>query len=281
VVCTLLIVVGQVGAQPAPGPQSLDHFNCYLAPGPVQLVNLSLQDQFDIGVTESVRDLRTYQLCNPVQKTLGTSGRVTPIQHPADHLIMYLINPQRNVPRYVQVENQFGNQYLRVGNAVILAVPSGKALPLPTATTIGGTAPMPPPIPTDLDHFKCYVASGASLDKLVTLKDQFQTEFVKILQPYLFCNPVKKTVVSVGALTASTVTQITNPTAHLTCYTTTPKPFQANVYYNNQFVLPTAPLPSLVVLQSEILCVPSLKLKWSVFTAPNPLTANSSTDPGN
>jgi hypothetical protein len=277
VVCSLLTVVGHAIAQPAPGPQNLDHFNCYFAPGPVQQVVLSLQDQFDIGVTETVRDLRTYQLCNPVEKTLP-GGQVTPIQHALDHLIMYVINPQRNTPRVVLVRNQFGDQYLRVGNSVILAVPSGKSVQTsPTAL------PTRPPIPTDLDHFKCYVATGASLDKLVSLKDQFQTEVVKILHPYLFCNPVRKTVGLPGAsaLGTTTTTPINNPTAHLTCYTTTPKPFQATVFYNNQFVLPTGPVPSLAVSQSEILCVPSFKLRWSVITPPTSLTANSSIDPGN
>lgn len=262
---------------PPSGPPEIDHFHCYFVESPLQPVSALLQDQFDAALNQSsevITDLRAVELCPPVQKTLP-NGKVTPINHPADHLLMYLINPQPIIPRIVLVENQFGYQILRTRNAVVLAVPSGKVLPIPGSVT----PPALPPIPTDLDHYKCYAASGEIARHVVGLSDQFMSTIVAVIEPILFCNPVQKTSPATP-VAPGTVTPITDPRAHLTCYVVTPRPFQGLAYYNNQFVnsTPTAagvvpPPPSLVVLQSEILCAPSYKLAWE-YAPPPPATLN-------
>jgi hypothetical protein len=250
--CSILASVGIASAQ----VQVLDHFDCYLAEGPHLQRTVFLRDQFELPGTPDERsnDLRIFRFCNPVQKTTP-DGRITPIVHPADHLTMYVLSPQPGIARVVTVRNQFGDQTLHTGPAVILAVPTGKAL-LPT--------PAPPPIPRDLDHFKCYTASGKNLNRPLLLKDQFISGLTTARQPFLFCNPVQKTTQNPAG--GTTVTPITNPTAHLVCYITTPRSFRAIVQINNQFGLSQLP-----VFNADILCVPSLKLRWSVVQPPTSL----------
>ena len=262
----LIALAGTAAAQDQPGgpttPPNLDHFYCYFGPGPIQPVTVTLLDQFDsVDHPEQITDLRIVLFCNPVQKTTS-DGRVTQIQHPADHLAMYLINPQPIIPRVVVIRNQFGTQLLDTGRAVLLAVPSGKVFPITPPIT-------PPAIPTDLDHFKCYSASGRALRQPVLLKDQFSVDGVLagVLQPILFCNPVQKTVTTsptVGPIT----TPITNPVAHLACYVTTRRPSPSRtLLYKNQF---STDVQQLTVSNPEILCVPSFKLR---FAEPPPPTS--------
>jgi hypothetical protein len=262
----LVALAGTGAAQPA--PLTLDHFYCYFALGQFRTfqVPFLLQDQFDgADHSETVRDLRIVRFCNPVQKTTA-DGAVTPILHPADHLTMYLITPEPIIPRVVLIKNQFGTQRLRTGNALLLAVPSGKVWPLtgPTQT---------PPVPTDLDHFKCYLASGRAIGQRVLLKDQFSQDSVLagVLQPILFCNPVKKTIPNPNPTAGPTITPITNPAAHLACYVTTPRNFQPTpprVFYDNQF---SRDLTALDVSRPDMLCVPSSKLRWVPVPAPSSL----------
>jgi hypothetical protein len=281
VVLSLVVGAGVGSAQFLPsGPPELDHFYCYFVQSPLQQMAVQLQDQFDVRLQqiETITDLRAVRLCNPVQKTLP-NGVTTPIQHPQDHLLFYLINPQPVIPRLVLVDNQFGLQLLRTRNAEVLAVPSGKALPVVSASgTVG--PPAAPPIPQDLNHFKCYSASGDVSSRVVSLQDQFQSVQTEVLEPILFCNPVQKTIPAppsaVGGL-PGTVTPIVDPRAHLTCYTTVPRPFQGVAYYNNQFVPagpvgsvpPTTVPPELTVLSSDILCLPSYKLGWIEINYPS------------
>jgi hypothetical protein len=248
-------------------PPNLDHFYCYFAAGRVQPMTVLLQDQFDAALkqTEQIQDLRIIRFCNPVQKTTA-DGSVTQIQHPDDHLTMYLITPEPIIPRAVVVRNQFGTQQLRTGNAVLLAVPSGKVWPVPVTAP-----PQTPPIPADLDHFKCYLASGKPLDRTVLLQDQFFKDTAGVLaaalQPILFCNPVQKSVpnpLNGGLIT----TAITNPIAHLTCYVTTRRSFTSTLLYDNQF---SPQLSSLQVANPDFLCVPSLKLRWAEIPVPSSL----------
>lgn len=285
--CSLFCTAGTILAQPTPGPAGLDHFNCYSTSGPVEPVSAYLQDQFDVappsstfipGTWEVVTDVRPFLFCNPAIKNFN--GQTTQILNPAAHLLMYIINPQPSTPRQVTVQNQFGTFTMHTGRAEVLAVPSGKAPLIPAATV-----PALPPIPPQgvLDHFKCYVASGDNLNATVTLRDQFLTETTKVLRPVLFCNPVEKVRVNgTNPLTPATVvTPIAHPNLHLTCYLTTPAPFQRVVVYNNQFILPGA-LPTLALSQSELLCVPSLKLSWAVVAQPLPnIGANPGANPDN
>ena len=73
-----------------------------------------------------------------------------------------------------------------------------------------------------------------------------------MLDPISFCNPV---MMSVGGAT----TPIQNPEAHLTCYTITPRDFTGAVAIQNEF----GTLFNLILDKADILCVPSLKLRWS------------------
>jgi len=238
---------GLAQAQVLP-PPVVDHFRCYLVPqSPTLAVAVRLQDQFDAALTtvENINQLKIEHFCNPVQKIVN--GVVTPIVNRNHHLTMFAINPQTVIPRTVVVSNQFGQQTLSVADARFLAVPTGKGIP-PVA------APQPP---TDLDHYKCYAASGpALLNVVATLRDQFTTETVRVLQPVRFCNPVKK-------IHNGVVTGILHPDVHLTCYATSTSAFAGiGINIQNQFGLFNA----LAVRSPDMLCVPSLKLSWSVVT---------------
>ncbi len=257
-----LIFAWSMRAQPAPGgPADLDHFNCYLAHTTVQPRLVWLQDQFDVsGKFETAQDIRLAFFCNPVQKVY--KNVTTKILHGDAHLAMYQLSTQPGVPRIVTLQNQFGVQTIHTGPAVVLAVPSGKA------HIVSSVPPQLPPIPKagELDHFKCYAASGQALNAAVVLTDQFHTEKDVVLQPYLFCNPVTKMVPSAPPCTpfapCATTTPIVHPQSHLMCYIKTPGAFQGVVVYNNQFVAPSA-LPTVSLTNSELLCAPSFKLSWS------------------
>jgi hypothetical protein len=237
-----------VNGQPSP-TQPLDHFKCYFIPEQTLLAQeaLTLQDQFDIPnqVFERVRDLRPIRLCNPVAKIHRNT--VTPIANPKAHLMLFHIDPQPIVPRDVLVRNQFGRQTLAVRDAQVLAVPTAKTL---------ATEQPPTEIPSGLDHFKCYSAAGKRVKDGVTLRDQFHTETVRVLDPIAFCNPTRK-------IHNAVATGVQNAPAHLTCYTITPSPFGgASVNVLNQFGG-----AQIRVLRADVLCVPSQKLKWSESNA--------------
>ena len=242
-----------------PIEQRVDHFRCYIVPqSPTLNVNVQLVDQFDAAINqvEEITQLVIVRFCNPVQKTLPT-GEVTPIVDIKHHLTLFTINPQPMVLRTVVIKNQFGQQVITTADAKVLAVPTGKGLP-----------PNPPPPPsTDLDHYKCYTASGNAVNLPVLLKDQFLSEDTTVLRPVLFCNPVKKTHGTV-------VVGIQNPDVHLTCYVTSASHFTGtSINIRNQFVA----LNNLVLRQPDLLCVPSLKVAWAAQTAPAPPDAGAAT----
>jgi hypothetical protein len=180
-----------------------------------------------------------------MQKT--RNGVITPIVNVNHHLTMFSLNAQPIITRQVVVSNQFGQETLTTTDARFLAVPTGKGLP-PT--------PAPPP-PSDLDHYKCYAASGPEIDGLIVdLKDQFTSETTAVLHPFLFCNPVKK-------IHNGIVTAIQHPDVHLTCYVTGTSNFSGtNINIRNQFVA----LNNQPVQQPDLLCVPTEKLQWSVVS---------------
>jgi|SRR5438876_8989712 len=249
--CFLLGTAGLVSAQ-LPIEQRVDHFRCYFTPRlPVEQSPTVLQDQFDVATktVERINQLQIIRLCNPVIK-ITPDGKITPIVNRNHHLTMFRFNPQPVVPRIALIRNQFGDQTITIRDAGVLAVPTGKA-----------KLPNPAPAPSaDLDHYKCYSASGQAVNKVVALKDQFTSEPVRVLEPIGFCNPTRKAH-------AGAVFGVKNADAHLACYVTTPSQFPGiAVNIANQFV--KRPIR---VLKPDILCVPSLKLQW----APVPgVTAN-------
>jgi hypothetical protein len=105
-------------------PVGLDHFLLYKVIGGQSVnVGVSLQDEFDNGPQQSKVCYPIY-FANPVQKTYD--GTVTNITDPAAHLVFYEITGGSFQGVVVQVNNQFGNQTLIVGNPALLAVPSWK-----------------------------------------------------------------------------------------------------------------------------------------------------------
>lgn len=109
-----------------------------------------------------------------------------------------------------------------------------------------------------LDHMLCYRAKadpGFKIPKNVVLKNQFSPRGFKpkIGAAVLHCNPVKK-IVPTGTF------KITNPAAHLLCFTiTAAKQPTPNVMVSNQF----GQRP-LIVGQPSLLCLPS----WKKLTGP-------------
>jgi hypothetical protein len=278
----LLLFALAASASAQTQPAVLDHFNCYVTPGQPLVPQFGwLQDQFDVRnrSTETIYDIRMSYFCNPAKKTVISSVVIptVPIAHPEAHLAMYRITPQSTViPRSVPINNQFGPQILVTGEVEFLAVPSGKA----PISANGGPVTLPAiPEPGVLDHFTCYSASGASINRRVLLNDQFFTtsaEAAVVLTPRLFCNPVSKTVppqtgCPVGQFCATVTTPIAHPTAHMACYLmSTTTPFAGVVAYNNQFVLPST-LPTVNLTNPSLLCVPSSKSEDWVAIPPNVL----------
>ncbi len=211
----------------------LDHFKCYGTQGSQVGEPVVLGDQF---ANRSARVLQAIRFCNPVEKIHG--DRVTPVEDKDAHLKFYnlTVTPEPGQRREVIVRNQFGGlQHLDVSGAVALAVPTQKLRPnfhLP---------------PRGLDHFLCYVAKGKPVDVVVGLRDEFLSETVQVVSPFLLCNPVVK-------VHRDVVTPILNPKDHLVCYRIRGGPFQGNVFARNQFGD-----ESLTVGRGDILCVPSEK----------------------
>lgn len=107
-----------------------------------------------------------------------------------------------------------------------------------------------------LDHFKCYDVQPPTDSKPfnATLRDQFETQDVRVLQPVSLCNPVIKCLDGDCA-------QVLNPDDHLVCYETmdergTPEFEKREVEVSNQF----GQHQRLTVLRRKnLLCLPSLK----------------------
>jgi len=102
-------------------PVGLDHFLLYKVIGGYMNVTVGLNDEFDKET--QVLIYRPLFFANPVQKTYGDG--VTNITDNETHLVFYGIEAG-NFWQVVQVNNQFGNQTLLVGNPALLAVPSLK-----------------------------------------------------------------------------------------------------------------------------------------------------------
>ena len=135
---------------PTPPPPILDHYTVYLATGP-DGPSVNLVDQFQ---TQTVDLGSVVAFAPPADK--NTEG----VLNPFDHLTCYDI-PVGNFDASVDVFNQFGPQTLTVGDPDMLCVPTEKF-------------PGPSPAPLTLDHYKCYGASGPSVNVPATLTDQFQ-----------------------------------------------------------------------------------------------------------
>ena len=269
VACFLLAgAASSIGKSIPNPPLDLDHFLCYVpTQSTVFTMAVRLQDQFDFAAdkTETIEDLRIARLCAPVKKYFRNGNHFdlrTTVLRPDAYLTLFQMGPQPSTARRVSIRNQFvGDQILQVRQAETLAVPTGRKF---------GDATNLPAIPIGLDHFKCYNASGMSINRMVGLVDDFNITLlnspyeVKVLAPIAFCNPVEKTK---GLGVDAVVTPITNPIAHLVCYAITQVQQGGRVAINNQFGFGVVD-----VNIADTLCVPSFKLSWSVIPVPPNIT---------
>ncbi len=97
----------------------LDHFKCYKARGERVDIIVSLEDQF--GLEPGVMVGKPELFCNPVDK--DGEG----IIDPTAHLTCYKIHDRdKGSKREVLIDNQFGEQTLKVKKPELLCVPSIK-----------------------------------------------------------------------------------------------------------------------------------------------------------
>ena len=212
-----------LAAAVAPAGAQVDHFQGYSTsvvsglPGPI----VQIMDQFGVQTTDLDRPIR---FLVPVDK--NDEG----IFDPFSHLTCYQILDGDPAPPVIAT-NQFGSQPLTLGDPDSLCVPTEKLIF---------------PGPVFLDHYKCYVASGAPVDVGVALQDQFQGRTTLVVEPKLFCTPAEKN----GE-------PMIDPVTHLTCYDTNPiGGGPGPIPILNQF---TAAPDILDLLQADTLCVPSTK----------------------
>lgn len=190
---------------------------------------IELRDQFK-NFTATYVDFEKFAC--PVDK----NGEM--MYDPAIHQTWWVIDDPQSI-WWTLIENQFGDQTLRVKDGRYLVLPANKGNP----TSFEG-----------FNHYKCYDAIGPSLDLNVELTDQFGSYTMVVREPVLFCNPVEKIVNGVTY-------EIFSPDVHLACYRV--EPFigaDYSVWAFDQFGdwYITAHDPCW-------LCVPSLKLE----TVPN------------
>ena len=256
-----LCITATLGAQVVDAPLRLEHFQCYpvIRSTPDINVVVELSDQFNTNLQKAfVRDARWF--CNPTRKL--HNGQAFGVRDIRQHLTFYwtptITEPTTPAPtrpepkRIVKIQNQFGQQTLRTHESLFLAVPTKKAVH---------------DFPQDLDHFKCYRATGRRVRRpSVGLSDQFILPVTRhrVRKPVAFCNPTRKLHGDIIA------TPINNAQAHLTCYSMTAgDDFIGQTGIRNQFGA-----QGLLVGTPRVLCVPTRKLGFEVLspdgTEPSP-----------
>jgi hypothetical protein len=207
----------------AGGPIAPDHFRTYPnaagfgIDGPI----VQIDDQFGTQVTD---------LGRPSRFMVPVSKNGEPLFDFFSHLTCYQIVDGVAGPAVIST-NQFGAQPLTLGVPESLCVPTEKLIS---------------PGPVSIDHYKCYLASGASVDIGVSLQDQFAVTSAIVLNPRLFCTPASKN----GE-------PIADPISHLTCYDTTPPGASPGpIPILNQF---TPAVDQLLLFEADLLCAPSTK----------------------
>jgi hypothetical protein len=192
----------------------LDHATLYYvdyATAPFIGEVVEVKDQF---VALNVTVGAAVGFTNAAQKQHG--GVTTPIYNPDHHLTAYEISYEGDPGVWqVEVENQFGRQYLTVSGPIALCVPTQKE---------DHEAPL------GLDHFLLYsVAESWYLDELVNLADQFgDYPEVRVDNPVYFGSPAQKTY-------KGEVTEIRNPDSHAVIYWISTIWLDKSVQVANQF----------------------------------------------
>ena len=196
---TMLLVPGQ--KKRPPHGTGLDHFRFYVVSELSIQATPTVMGQFDNNQARTIPLGKLTHFATPVDK----NGEGILNRHA--HLSLYrLLTPQTEPIRRVKLNNQFGEQTIRIQEAVALLAPAEKIEE--------GSR-----LPEGLDHFMCYrVIDGVSLNKPVTLLDQFPPQQqAQVEQPILFCVPVTKRH-------NDQVFERQNEEARLTIYQTTPTP---------------------------------------------------------
>jgi hypothetical protein len=237
--------------EPFEPEKALNHYLCYRVNAEFEPPQSTIRLADQLTQPAAVVDVGArLSLCNPARK-----GRSPEAPHPAAHLVCYFIKgPSANTR--VEISNQFnpntkGPQKVEVGEPVKLCVPSGKT---------GNVRPSKlPPIPEDVDHFKCYVAFTDVRMRLfkVFVTDQFFSDQVTVVGNSELCIPADKTVD--GKPRGSRK----EPRAHLACFTVRAKSETEGALIVNQF----EPEKIISVFEPLHLCLPSTK---KVIRRPKP-----------
>jgi hypothetical protein len=267
-------------ATPTPLPEeTLDHFLCYKARA--RRVRGESRFEKQVGLHDQFQD-RTVDLskvelfCDAVEKRI--SGRQPEfIINPTAHLTCYSVKrPKTTVKKQVSLTDQLDvpvanmprsrNPFEMVvqSRRTTLCVPSAAMVvdpsPTPTATptpiTTGTATPTATPTPTpapvpDPDYFELYKIRRARGEP------RFQKLVVKVTDPFLDWseNVELKKPVQLGVPTDKNGEGITDPSAHLTCYSLRAPRFEKrDVEVENQFGQ-----FRLTVKKPNMLCVPSAK----------------------
>jgi hypothetical protein len=137
---------------------------------------VQLEDQF-CGAFNATVTMETH-FCNPCEKR--HNDVVWPNSFPDCHLMLYeLNNVEVDWTGTVVVNNQGGEQTLKVSGPILLGIPTWKW---------GNMEPL------CLDHYLLYMVTECSpTHAQVWLEDQFNQEWVNVIDPVYFANPVKKT----------------------------------------------------------------------------------------
>jgi hypothetical protein len=215
-----------------------DHFKFYdveWETAPEIGIDVQLVDQFG-AIDATVGKAASFG--NPVEKV--HADITTPIgdlnRHYTLYGLLYEVEPQEY---RVVINNQFQDDVeLTVFGPYYLAVPTRKE---------------DHEMPVCLNHFLLYDAYGPVVNDEVVLSDQFiQDEVAVVYQPYLFANPVQKTV-------DGEVTEIEDPNEHWVLYDIEDPSIDKSIQIDNQFGL-----QALDLLRPEYLAVPSEKIEWSL-----------------
>ncbi len=219
-----------------------NHFKLYEVKSakPFIPIVVELKDQFD-KYPHKAKLVTISYFANPVEKR---HDRVTyGIAFPNAHLTWYKFQTDvKPVKRVVKIKNQFGEQKLVLEEALFLAVPTQKI-------ERGST------MPKEFNHFKAYrVVEGDFKPVEVVLKDQFDKEpiKVKVIKPFLFCNPVEK-------IKGKEKTPVFNERYHLTCYFIDPKGLASSAP-KSIGIVNQLEKNQLYPQQYFVLCVPTDKL---------------------
>jgi len=236
VILALASNANRVDAQVSP---LWDHYKVYYLDPPylpsVPLPNVTLTDQFG---TSTHQPLTLDRFMNPVEKTVLSTGEVSPIHDPVTHYSWWFISPPQPMALTVSVTNQFGDQTLSINDALFLLNPALK------------NQPGQPPI---RNHYKAYLCSGPPVDVMVRMSDQFDVWQATVMVPQWFLVPAEK---QVGEPGTGPLYPIVDPNQHYVCYEFRPFDFGT---FSASMIDQFAQVP-LNLTPSDYICVPTYKL---------------------